>query len=364
MAYLDEHGLGTLWNKIKLYVKGQVETGGIETPIGVSLGGTGRTTRAAARDYFGLGNTTGPVPIDCGGTGASTAEGARSALNLGNSSQPTFAGLNLGSPLTVSNGGTGKSTHTANSILVGNGTASIKNTATGNGAFYATAANGAAQFGTLPIAQGGTGMTSSPSMLVNLASNSAASIITASPRPGVTGVLPVANGGTGATSAVDARAAIGLGASSDVAFGSLELTGELQAASAVYSDGVHSYGAMRFNLDDQKFEYWNGSAWVTATPAEPRIYYGSDAASPGPTGYELCMWKESTFKTRFHATNPSLCMVSFANGHYEAAHIGTISAEWWATGDYKGWHARWQNEQHSNIRVNWTVIVPPELSTV
>lgn len=45
--------------------------------------------------------------------------------------------------------------------------------------------------GTLPIARGGTNITSNPSMLVNLASTSAASVFAANPQPGVTGKLPV-----------------------------------------------------------------------------------------------------------------------------------------------------------------------------
>lgn len=57
----------------------------------------------------------------------------------------------------------------------------------------------------VPIADGGTGLTSNPSMLTNLASTAAAGIMQASPRPGVTGTLPIANGGTGATSADNAR---------------------------------------------------------------------------------------------------------------------------------------------------------------
>lgn len=56
----------------------------------------------------------------------------------------------------------------------------------------------------IPILKGGTGLTSSPSMLVNLGSTSAASVMQASPRPGVTGTLPVANGGSGATTAASA----------------------------------------------------------------------------------------------------------------------------------------------------------------
>ena len=64
--------------------------------------------------------------------------------------------------------------------------------------------------GTLAVARGGTGLTASPSMLVNLGSDDAANVFTASPRPGVTGTLPIANGGTGATSAAAARTALGI----------------------------------------------------------------------------------------------------------------------------------------------------------
>lgn len=65
--------------------------------------------------------------------------------------------------------------------------------------------------GTLPIANGGTGLTSAPSMLVDLASTTATSPLQASPRPGVTGTLPIANGGTGQTTAAGVRNALGLG---------------------------------------------------------------------------------------------------------------------------------------------------------
>lgn len=59
---------------------------------------------------------------------------------------------------------------------------------------------------TLTIAEGGTGMTSNPSMLTNLASTTAANVFQASPRPGVTGVLGTANGGTGNSSFTALRA--------------------------------------------------------------------------------------------------------------------------------------------------------------
>lgn len=64
--------------------------------------------------------------------------------------------------LGVARGGTGKASHTVNSILTGGTTTTgaIQDVATASGALYATSANGAASFGTLPIAQGGTGKTS------------------------------------------------------------------------------------------------------------------------------------------------------------------------------------------------------------
>jgi len=54
------------------------------------------------------------------------------------------------------------------------------------------------------VAHGGSGLSASPSMLVNLAASAAANVMQASPRPGVTGVLPIANGGTGAATVHDA----------------------------------------------------------------------------------------------------------------------------------------------------------------
>lgn len=67
------------------------------------------------------------------------------------------------SPLTlleVARGGTGLSSLTTNAVLCGNGTNAVKLVATSTGALYATAVNAQPQFGTLPVAQGGTGSTS------------------------------------------------------------------------------------------------------------------------------------------------------------------------------------------------------------
>lgn len=90
--------------------------------------------------------------------------------------------------INVQSGGTGNTSFTSNAVLTGNGTSAIVAKATANGAAYATSANGALTFGTLPAAQGGTGQTS-----LQAARN-------AMGLGNTTGALPVANGGTGNTS--------------------------------------------------------------------------------------------------------------------------------------------------------------------
>lgn len=62
--------------------------------------------------------------------------------------------------------------------------------------------------GTVAIANGGTGLTASPSMLTNLGSTTAANVLQASPRPGVTGTLGAAHGGTGQTSLINSANAL------------------------------------------------------------------------------------------------------------------------------------------------------------
>ena len=64
--------------------------------------------------------------------------------------------------------------------------------------------------GTLPVSKGGTGVTSTPSLLTNLESTSASNPFASAPRPGVTGALPISRGGTGATTAAAAKAALGI----------------------------------------------------------------------------------------------------------------------------------------------------------
>ena len=149
----------------------------------------------------------------------------------------------------VANGGTGKQTQNANSVLVGNGTGALKNVDSANGALYATGSGQLPQFGILPVAQGGTGQTSEMAFrsamglgnttgalpvanggtgkathtsnavltgdgtnpVKNVATASGALYATGANQAAQFGVLPVAQGGTGATTAAAARNNLGLG---------------------------------------------------------------------------------------------------------------------------------------------------------
>lgn len=79
----------------------------------------------------------------------------------------------------LANGGTNRdlSEITPHAIIraASNSTA-LLSTPTDNGAFYATTANGAAKFGTLPIAQGGTGATTAAAALIALGAAPADSV--------------------------------------------------------------------------------------------------------------------------------------------------------------------------------------------
>ena len=99
-------------------------------------------------------------------------------------------------------------------------------TATKNGALYATSENGIPVFGTLPLAQGGTGSSTSikdapngaiirklsddkNNQLYYTSTKSGALYSTGADVPADFGTLPIAQGGTGATTAADARNNLG-----------------------------------------------------------------------------------------------------------------------------------------------------------
>ncbi|NLQ13333.1 hypothetical protein HGI81_05670 [Olsenella sp. KGMB02461] len=127
-------------------------------------------------------------------TDADTAKtNASEALEQANNSVKKIGDTMIGplileTPLAASSGGTGQTSlqATRNAMGLGNTT------------------------GALPVANGGTGITSNPSMLTNLGSTGAANVFASSPRPGITGVLGIANGGTGSSTTSGALSNLGL----------------------------------------------------------------------------------------------------------------------------------------------------------
>ena len=72
-------------------------------------------------------------------------------------SSPAFAGLTLGSALSVGNGGTGQTAFTANGVLVGNGTSGISSVVAGGGGLCLMSSAGAPVWSACP---GGSGVVS------------------------------------------------------------------------------------------------------------------------------------------------------------------------------------------------------------
>jgi hypothetical protein len=137
--------------------------------------------------------------------------------------------------------------------------------------------------GTLPIANGGTGTTST--QFVNLSTN-------------VTGTLPIANGGTGATTNTVARTNLGLGtmatqAANNVAITGGSIAGITDLAVADGGTGASSFTANNVLLGNGTSAFQvvapgtsgnalvsNGSTWISSTPALPAALSTASGSAP------------------------------------------------------------------------------------
>jgi hypothetical protein len=157
--------------------------------LGVSSGGTGASTQAAALTALGAQaalTTAAPLALTAGGTGATTQAAALTALG-------GQAALTTAAPLALDKGGTGQITYTDGQLLIGNTATGGLSKATITAGSNVTVTNGN---GTITIAStgGSAGVSSFSAGTTGLTPNTATTGAVS-----LGGTLAIANGGTGAS---------------------------------------------------------------------------------------------------------------------------------------------------------------------
>ena len=196
------------------YLRGDGSVYGELSPAGVlsDIGGAPANHGHSLTDT----NITGTLPVNQGGTGATTQAAARTALGVPSTSTSITAGTGL------TGGGNLSANRTISVVFAGTGSANTS--ARSDHGHSLTDAN---ITGVLPVNQGGSGRTSATVGSYIIGGGTGAfglktpqevlSDIGAAPSghghtltdSNITGILPVAQGGTGATSAVDALSSLG-----------------------------------------------------------------------------------------------------------------------------------------------------------
>ena len=119
---------------------------------------------------------------------------------------PSFRALTVNDLpiIPASKGGTGWTSAPVGALLIGDETGLWAKKDPSSGAFYSTGST--PQYGTLPVAQGGTGQTT------------LAAARNAMGLGNTTDALPIANGGTGSTTAANAKTALGINEERGIAY--------------------------------------------------------------------------------------------------------------------------------------------------
>lgn len=188
--------------------------------LAIGHGGTGATTATAALNNLGaISKADAITNVTVSGTTLSVYKGS-STSNPTTYTLPSGGGSFTGT-LDVSQGGTGRTSLTAHSLLVGNGTSAVSMIGgSSTGVLYKTSTTSDPTFvSSLPVSYGGTGTTSldANGILVGngtnaikvVGSSSVGAIYKSSQTTVTIGRLPISQGGTGGATAEEALSNLG-----------------------------------------------------------------------------------------------------------------------------------------------------------
>ena len=263
---------------------------GSVTSVAVSGGTTGLTTSGGPITSSGTITLAGTLAVANGGTGTTTSTGSGSVVlatspslttpNLGTPSAAVLTSA-TGLPLTtgvtgtlgIGNGGTGQTTQQAAiNALAGTQTANRVLRSDGTNTTLSQVGLTTDVTGTLPVANGGTGVTSStgsgsvvlstsPSLTTPaLGTPSSATLTNATGLPlstGVTGTLGVSNGGTGVTSVTTTPTA--------TAFAGWDVNKNLSANNLIngYATTATAAGTTTLTVGSPSLQFFTGTATQT-----------------------------------------------------------------------------------------------------